>query len=160
MPIGWTKDEEKQLISEISNKKPYDEISKIHNRSISAILLRINKIVYDNVNAGKSEKSLASLFKMDVDKIKQAYYEHKSFIERKSLIQNTNPTSHIKSVKPTISMSSGNKQDIRIMKLRKENVLLNEIIKHIKLKQQMNKYVDSKVLNKEILRIIKNSRKK
>jgi hypothetical protein len=48
MPQSWSKDEEKQLLKEIKLGKSYNELAKIHSRSISALIMRFNKIIYEN----------------------------------------------------------------------------------------------------------------
>jgi len=83
MPQSWSKDEEKQLLKEIKSGKTYNELAKIHNRSISALIMRFNKIIYENIENKKTKSSLAKLLNITIDKINQAYYEHKAFLEKK-----------------------------------------------------------------------------
>lgn len=114
MPTPWTKDEEKQLIKEIKSNKTFDEISKIHNRTISAIMMRYNKIVYDNVTAGKSKSELAKILNTTIDKITQSYYEHKAFVEKKDLTQKQLST-----------------ENIDVKTIMKENKIMKTILKNI-----------------------------
>jgi len=163
MPIPWTKDEELKLINEIKDKKTYDEISKIHNRSISALIMRYNKIIYDNIEAGKSKKSLAKLFNSTIELITQSYYEHKSFLDKKEL---TNPKKEddnkvsedkTKSIKSEKAEESSKISKIleKLSQVQKENELLKEIIENIKLKNKLNKSLNNKDLLNDILKIIK-----
>ena len=85
MPQSWSKDEEKQLLKEIKSGKSYNELAKIHNRSISALIMRFNKIIYENIENKKTKSSLANLLNITIDKINQAYYEHKAFLEKKGI---------------------------------------------------------------------------
>ncbi len=110
MPTSWTKDEEKQLIKEIKDNKSYEEISKIHNRSISALIMRYNKIIFDNIEAGKSKSSLSKLMNTTVDKINQAYYDHKSFVEKKNII-NKDDTNKKNNDKTDIIKKDSDKDD-------------------------------------------------
>ena len=85
MPQSWSKDEEKQLLKEIKLGKSYNELAKIHSRSISALIMRFNKIIYENIENKKSKSSLAKLLNITIDKVNQAYYEHKAFLEKKGI---------------------------------------------------------------------------
>jgi len=83
-PQKWTKDEEKKLLISLSAGKTLDKIAAEHSRSVNALELRLKKIVYDNITGGKTEASLSNILKIQQDKIKQYYYEYKSFLEKKS----------------------------------------------------------------------------
>ena len=85
MPQSWSKDEEKQLLKEIKSGKTYIELAKIHSRSISALIMRFNKIIYENIENKKTKSSLAKLLNITIDKINQGYYEHKAFLEKKGI---------------------------------------------------------------------------
>lgn len=159
MPTPWTKEEEKQLIKSIKENKSFDELAKIHNRSISALMMRYNKIVFDNLEAGKSKQELAKILKTTTDKITQAYYEHKSFLEKKELTskkvadksfeKQTKVLTSEKSVKPLI-----NKSD-KLKSLERENQILKKIIENIRMKQKLGEVIGKKELVKKILEIIK-----
>lgn len=83
MPQVWTSQEEIEFLKGISNKISIDELSKKHNRTPSAMELRLKKIVHENIKNGKSEEGLAKLLNLDIEKIKQYNYEYKAFIEKK-----------------------------------------------------------------------------
>lgn len=117
MPTPWTKQEERQFLSQIKKKISYEQIAKNHNRSISALLLRLNKIIYDYIQSGKDRQTLQTVLNMTPDKIRQAYYEHKSFLEKKKLLNQENE----------------NKQE-NYEKIQQENLLLKKIIKKLQLK--------------------------
>ena len=167
MPVPWSKEEEIKLINEIKEKKSYEEISKIHDRSISALMMRYNKIVYDNIEAGKSKKSLGKLFNKSVESITQSYYEHKAFLDKKDITnqkkeddKNTEKNKVDKSEK--INTEKSEKNDDKYAKLlqkiniiQKENILLKEIIENIKTKNKLNKSLNDKELFNEIIRLIK-----
>jgi len=171
MPTSWTKDEEKQLIKEIKDKKTFEDLSKTHNRSISALMMRYNKIIYDNVEAGKDKNKLAKLLGISVDKITQAYYEHKAFIEKKQVIKNDGQESE-KSVSNKSSKSNKSEKKIsdkpelddlskykkmlsKLALLQKENQIMKELIENLKLKKSLSKTIDDEVLYKEIVKLIK-----
>jgi hypothetical protein len=167
MPTSWTKDEEKQLIKEIKDKKTFEELSKIHNRSISALMMRYNKIIYDNVEAGKDKSKLAKLLGITTDKITQAYYEHKAFMEKKEVIKNdVKEESESKSIKsqksekkekeePAEDLSKYKKMMTKLALLQKENQIMKEVIENLKLKKSLKKTIDDETIYKEVLKIIK-----
>ncbi len=63
-----------------------DSIATTLGRTSSALDLRLKKIIYDNMTAGKSPESLSALMHIPVDKIQQYYYEYKGFLEKKAKI--------------------------------------------------------------------------
>lgn len=99
--IRWTREEEVSLIKDIANGSSIDLLSQKHNRSSSAIELRIKKIIYENVKGGKSLHDISHLLKLSGDKTTQYYYSYKEFKEKqtgvvdnevgKSLMQPSNP---------------------------------------------------------------------
>ncbi len=173
MPVSWNKDEEKQLIKELKEKKTYDEISKIHNRSVSAIIMRLNKIIYDNVEAGKSKNSLAKLIGVPADKITQSYYEHKAFMEKKQIESKkseseesnksikTNQTNNSSKTDKSETKEDNNSNDKykKLMKkmivLQKENQIMKELIENLKLKKSLGKELNNEALMKDLMKIIK-----
>jgi hypothetical protein len=164
MPTSWTKEEEKQLITELKENKSFEELSKIHNRSISALMMRYNKIIYDNVEAGKSKKSLAKLLNTTVDKITQSYYEHKAFIEKKETINNEKVEENKKSeekVKVQENEKVGeNDKLIKTLKLlQKENKILKDILQNLENKKKLEKNLDNKELYNYVMKILKKNLK-
>ena len=167
MPVSWNKDEEKQLIKELKEKKTYDEISKIHNRSVSAIIMRLNKIIYDNIEAGKSKNSLAKLIGIPADKITQSYYEHKAFMEKKQIeskksesdesnsLKSKEETNSIKSKEDTNSNDKYKKLMKKMIVLQKENQIMKELIENLKLKKSLGKELNNESLMKDLMKIIK-----
>jgi len=88
-PQVWNKDEELTFLKELTGGKSMEDISKLHNRSQSALDLRLKKIIFDNITAGKTEEGLGKMFNMAPDKIKQYYYEYKGFLEKKGKLEKT-----------------------------------------------------------------------
>lgn len=80
----WTKEEELDLIKDIANGLQIDHIAIKRNRSNSAIELRLKKIIYENIIAGRSPETMAKKLHMHVDKIKQYFYSYKDFKEKHS----------------------------------------------------------------------------
>lgn len=79
MSNRWNEKEILKMIKLYSKGKTEKEIGKKLNRSESAIRLRLENTVYDNIVDGKSVDQIAKLFKTDVDTIIMMYYSHKSF---------------------------------------------------------------------------------
>lgn len=82
-PVVWDKNEELKFLQEIASGKSMEIIAKEHDRSASALDLRLKKIIFDNITAGKKEESMAKLLNMPHDKVKQYFYEYKGFLEKK-----------------------------------------------------------------------------
>lgn len=75
----WNPTEKIELMKLFSMGKSYEDIGKSLNRSPNAIKLRLEAIVYTNLEKGKSIGMLSKMLNTDIDKIKQLYYSHKSF---------------------------------------------------------------------------------
>ena len=178
MPQVWTSNEEINFLKSISAKKDMKEISRIHNRSVSALELRLKKIIHDNIQSKTAnEQSLAKLLNMNVDKIRQYNYEYKGFIEKKnnnnqseSLNLNDNnklvlePPTKIKSIN---NISGGSKsiysddpstkekflQKINIIK--KENKIMRHIVENSELRHKLNNLIRNGKIDKKVKKVIK-----
>lgn len=80
----WTKEEELDLIKDIANGLQIEHIAIKRNRSNSAIELRLKKIIYENIIAGRSAEIMSKKINMPIDKIKQYFYSYKDFKEKHS----------------------------------------------------------------------------
>lgn len=80
----WTKEEELDLIKDIANGLQIEHIAIKRNRSNSAIELRLKKIIYENIVAGRSPETMSKKLHMHIDKIKQYFYSYKDFKEKHS----------------------------------------------------------------------------
>ncbi len=171
MPQSWSKDEEKQLLKEIKEGKKFDDLAKIHDRSISALMMRINKIIYENIESGKSKESMAKLLNITLDKVNQSYYEHKAFLEKKG-IQNEvkkKDTESDKSVSvstKSTKLSNKNEED-KLQKIinklnvvETENKLLKRIIENMRLKKNLGKKINNNDLLREVLNLLKTNKNK
>ena len=78
----WTQEEELLLIKSIAFGDSLDAIALTHNRTPSAIELRLKKIIYENASSGKSLDGIAKLLKLSEDKIRQYFYAYKEFKEK------------------------------------------------------------------------------
>lgn len=80
----WTPEEELNLIKDIANGLQIEHIAIKRNRSNSAIELRLKKIIYENIVAGRSPEAMSKKINLPIDKIKQYFYSYKDFIEKHS----------------------------------------------------------------------------
>lgn len=80
----WTKEEELDLIKDIANGLQIEHIATKRNRSNSAIELRLKKIIYENIIAGRSVEIMSKKIHLPIDKIKQYFYSYKDFKEKHS----------------------------------------------------------------------------
>ena len=180
MPQSWSKDEEKQLLKEIKLGKSYNELAKIHSRSISALIMRFNKIIYENIENKKSKSSLAKLLNITIDKVNQSYYEHKAFLEKKGIEQKSiekpvkttikskstiTPKSTVSTKSTKHAKTNTNEDKIKIYNkkiniLEKENKLLKELNENMKLKKKLGQKINNNDLLKKVLHVIKSNRKK
>lgn len=94
----WSKEEELSLIKDISNGFSLETLSQKHNRSVSAIEMRLKKIIFENANSGNSLNSISKLLKLDMGKTLQYYYSYKEFYEKKTKTSLTKPTQLIKQI--------------------------------------------------------------
>ncbi|ARF08789.1 hypothetical protein Catovirus_1_839 [Catovirus CTV1] len=150
----WTKEEEIEFVKDISNGKELNDLAGKYNRSANALGLRLKKIIYDNIESGRSEKKLANITKISEDKIKQYYYEYKGFIEKKN-----------KTIEKNKNLEGGGDQSIqnsdnnsymnKIDKMEKENKIMNTIIQNIHLKKDIHKLIKSGVIDPKIKQFIK-----
>jgi hypothetical protein len=80
----WTKEEESNLLKNIQAGKTYAELSGGFNRSENALEMRVKKIVYENITAGKTPSKISELLNMKSDKVMQYYYSYKEHLERET----------------------------------------------------------------------------
>ena len=136
MNSRWSDDEKKKLINLYSKKKSFEEIGKILKRSPNAVKLRIEDIVYSNLEKGKTPKSIAKILNIDLEIVKQHYYSHKSFRQNKGqdVID--------------IKFDNNNKENNNFdSKIEYENHILSEIIKNYKMKKEVKKLYEANKLN-------------
>jgi len=138
MNSKWSAEEKNKLIKLYSNKKTFAEIGKILNRSANAIKLRIETIIYTNLEKGKKPKDIAKSLNIDIDTLKQHYYSHKSFK------QNRNE----KVIDINFDNIHNNKNNKNKNNLEQENIILEEILKNYKMKKEIKKLYKENKLDK------------
>ncbi len=163
----WDKEEEKEFIKQIGEGRSMSDIAIKHERTETAMELRLKKIIYDNIEKGYSAEKLSKIIKLPQDKINQYYYEYKGFIEKKDKIKNSKEEKlNEKKEETKIStmniiggyqsekkdISDNNKDKMAI--LEKENRIMKEILDNIQMKNKINKLIDNGYLDKDIRRKI------
>lgn len=178
----WNKNEELELIKDICKGVPLNDIATKHNRSSSAIELRLKKIIYENVISGKSLSEIASILSMDEERIRQYFYSYKDFrekhklsthditnnithdvvsIECKNKDMNTNNNQNSNSNNIMVGGridKSNSKIEHELNKLELENKALRLILENKMLTSKINKLIKEGSLDKDIKKIIKNIR--
>ena len=82
MKSRWTKEEELEFIKGVAGGKSMDELSQVHDRTSTALELRLKKIVYDNMIKGKNAEGLARNLHIHKDKVLQYYFAYIDFREK------------------------------------------------------------------------------
>ena len=82
MKSRWTKEEELEFIKGVADGKSMDDLSQVHDRTSTALELRLKKIVYDNMVKGKSAEGLARNLHIHKDKVLQYYFSYIDFREK------------------------------------------------------------------------------
>lgn len=107
----WTKEEELSLIKDIAKGINLEILSQKHNRTISAIEMRLKKIIYENTINGNTLEYISQLLKIDINKTMQYYYSYKEFLEKKTKNINNQP---IQSTQPITQLELGNQLNNQI----------------------------------------------
>jgi hypothetical protein len=76
----WTIQEESKLLKLLATGKTCKELSGGFNRSENALVLRVKKIIYENITNGKEPERIAVLLNYPKDKVMQYYYSYKDYI--------------------------------------------------------------------------------
>jgi hypothetical protein len=180
----WTAEEELDLIKNIANGLNIDLIAQKHNRSNSAIELRLKRIIFENINNKISPENISKLLKLDIDKIKQYYYSYKEFKEKHSKnihpinlidpinqtnlnqsnnielkIESKNNLDNLNLEKIFHEPSSSEKLNLKLKKIKTENEILNLVIENKKLKEQLDKLIQEGKVDPSIKLLIKYLRK-
>jgi uncharacterized protein YehS (DUF1456 family) len=67
--VKWSKEEEKALLDEIQQGKTDEEISKLHHRSIGAIVIRRKKIALEMLNDDKTADEILKLTRVSEEEL-------------------------------------------------------------------------------------------
>ena len=185
----WTRDEEMSLIKDIASGLQIELLSQKHNRSNSAIELRLKKIIYENVKSGKSLQNISHLLKLPSDKTAQYYYAYKEFKEKHTGVADNeinvtnnaiNVANTVKTFVPQVQTQQGGdnsnvnniniekafqepnnleKIESKLRRLEMENRILKLVVENKELTQQLNKLIKEGKVDPSIKTLIKVFRK-
>lgn len=146
MSIRWNKEEEKNLLKDISKGKSFNDLADKYNRSSNGLELRLKKIVYEFTVKNNSVSKMSKILNLDENKLIEYYYNYKEFLEKNG--------------KETINVNlqCSEKNDVdklkkKIKKLDSENKLLKKLINNKNIKSFIKKY-NEKTTNKDINNIV------
>mgnify|MGYP000959043906 CR=1 FL=1 len=171
----WSKSEEISLIKDIRNKKTLEELTIKYDRTLSALELRLQKIIHDNVNAGKSFETLSDIIGLPYEKLKQYYYEYCGYIDKKQRNKKILPDKPIQtksldnsnSANDSINISGGSVNDFvdknnvkheehnihEYERLERENKLMKLILNNIEMKKKIKYYIDQNILDASVIQL-------
>lgn len=182
--LRWTREEELNLIKDISGGESLEKLATKHNRTTSAIELRLKKIIYENATAGKSLEDLAKLLNIPIDKTRQYFYSYKEFREKHTgavdaVIPALPPTKPEplpnqsqqpvilpnQSQQPVVLMTGGSgsekmdKIKSKLKKMEEENRLIKLIVENKELTHKLNKLIKEGKIDESVKKLIKLLRK-
>jgi len=173
--LRWTREEELNLIKDISTGESLEKLATKHNRSVSAVELRLKKIIYENATAGKSLEDLAKLLNIPIDKIRQYFYSYKEFREKHTgavdAVIPPLPPAKTESVQniaisnqqPVVLAGGGNEKmnkiKSRLRKMEEENRIIKLIVENKELTHKLNKLIKEGKLDESVKKLIKILRK-
>jgi hypothetical protein len=155
----WSNDEELMLIKKISMGNKLENIAKEHDRTIPAVLKRLEKITYENIESGKSINEMSNKLHLKPGIIHKLYNSHKkSNSKTLGLLNNKyvdqyKHDNHDKHVKH--SMDGGAKINNKLEKLMLENKIISELILNKNLTKQLNDLITSGKIDSNVKQIIK-----
>lgn len=151
--MSWNNDDEMKLINLIKNNKKYDEISIIMNRDKKTIIVRLQKIIYENKNGGKSFEIISNITGLPIEDVMYNYYEYKKLLSHNITNENNKNNENNK-------QNDKSEFEKKMSILEKENKFIKLILENKELHKKLNDLIDNNKMNKNILDILKNMRKK
>lgn len=165
--IKWTREEELNFIKEISQGLQINQLAIKHNRTTSSMELRLKKIIYENVLAGKSIDTISKALKLSQEMIRQYFISYKEFRDKyKGVadIDNIDPdlikvTSDQQNLLKNDVQTGGDvlvrKVNNKIKQLETENKIIKTIIENKELRAKMNKMVKDGVIDYNVKLLIR-----
>lgn len=144
----WTEDEENRLLVDVSNGVDLSTIAQKHGRSVKAIEMRLQKIIYENHTKGRPLESIARLLNLNLEQITNYYNSYKQLYEEQY------GTKQIQT--PNVQTGGNNVQKMsRLEKIEAQNRILKAVIEQEKLKQTLTKMIKRGEVDPDIRKIIK-----
>lgn len=153
----WTKDEELLLVKEVSKGESFAEIAVSHDRSQSAVELKLKKIIFNNVLGGKHINQISSKLKIPLETTKQYFYSYKEFYEKKKgsiaiddkLLLDENKIEHRE------KQIGGHKIERKVEQLETKNKIMKLVLENRSLSKQINKLIKEGKMSSDIKDFIK-----
>ena len=146
MSNRWNKEEEKNLLKDISKGNSFNDLANKYNRSSNGLELRLKKIIYEFAIKNNSVSKMSKTLNIEENKLIEYYYNYKEFLEK-----NGKETVNI-------NLQCGGKDNLdklkkKLKKLDDENKLIKKLINNKNIKSFIKKY-NEKTTNKEINNIV------
>lgn len=170
----WTKEEESNLLKNIQSGKTYKEMAGGFNRSENALEMRVKKIIYENITAGKTPSKISELLNIQSDKVMKYYYSYKEHLERENkqiggnlekennkiskleninILQNRQNTKEIQNI--SLRQLGGTDNNDKLLKLREQNEKLKLLLENYILKEKLSKVIKTdKTIQNDILKAL------
>jgi DNA-binding CsgD family transcriptional regulator len=155
----WTKDEEINLVKQVARGKSFSDIGKEHDRSESAIKLKVQKIIFNNIIGGKSANNISNKLNLPIDTVKQYFYAYKDFHEQRKGKVNFDANlleGETNNKQKEISQNGGSKLEHKMKKLETQNSIMKIILDNRDMKKQIKKLIKDGKIDSDIIQIIKN----
>jgi hypothetical protein len=130
----WTIEEESKMLKMIQNKNKIKDISLLFNRSENAIELRLKKIIYENINNGKSIEFISKILNLSKDKIKKYYNSYVDRIKKDNKYKKRLNNLKIKDLDKEINNNKdiNNNKEINNKDINNKDINNNKEIEYIK----------------------------
>ena len=146
----WTHNEEKDLVLKLRGGAQMKDIAELSGRSYGAIKERLKKIIYENIkNIDNNDEvhKVSKYLNLDTELIKKYYTAYggrlEGMIKQESIKQEQINQEQIK-------QSGGTN-----MTIKRQNEMLEDIIKNHDLKKKIGKLIKTKQLDKDSKEVLK-----
>lgn len=173
--IKWTREEELKFIQELSQGQTIDNLAIKHNRNSTSMNLRLKKIIYENVLAGKNIETISKALKMSQTDVRQHFMSYKEFREKnkgisdidninQDLIKITSEQQNM--IKSDMQVGGADsdglitKMNNKIDQLNAENKMIRTIIENKELHHRMNKMIKDGTIDYNVKLLIKEFKKR
>ena len=145
----WSSDEELMLIKKIASGQKIEHIAKEHDRTIPAVLKRLEKITYENIESGKSAIDISNKLHLKPEVVHKLYTSYKK-------ISSDNPKiKQIKQIKQVHHVMNGGAINNKLEKLMLENKVISELILNKNLTKQLNELIVTGKIDGKVKNIVK-----
>jgi len=163
----WTLEEEKELVFKLRGGSQMKDIADSTGRSYGAIKERLKKIIYENIkNIDNNDEvqKVSNYLNLDSELVKKyykAYGDRKTQQKQEASQYQQQQKQEILQPHPQLTQQSQQKQEIiqtggKNMTIKRQNELLEDIIKNQELKKKIGDLIKKKQLDKDSKEVLKN----